>query len=546
MAPQARASLTRCEWYALPAVFLLLLALLAQVLLAMRTKSPTCDEYSHHVASGYSYWVTGDFRMNPASPPLPRLLVSLPLLFLKAKAPLDHASWESGDAPKFSEQFFMKANPGRLNEFIFWSRVPIALLSVIFGVCLFFWLRSLLGVPGALAGLALYAFSPEILAHSGLATADLAVAFFFFLSLAAFERYLRLGGRRRLWPCAVFAGLALLSKFSAVLLFPILAIVGILSGVSGWFTLRKAVLFFGICFLTVWAGYHFEMKPLLEHTPAPEKKMEVYRKAGGEGLGRFAEKVPVPLSTFVSAIASMAHTRAQGTNAYLMGEWSRKGWWYYYFIAFGIKNTLPFLFLFLGGVSICRFFSWDRTALATVLAPIVFFFFLTMGDKAQAGIRYFLPIYPFAIALAAGTCVRLWKMAQATRVAVVLLLGWHAAEALLVFPHYLAYFNQIAGGPPGGYRWLRDSNVDWGQDLKGVAEYLRSQGHTEAVISTLCPVNPAHYGITARPMSEEEFQSPKKAVYAIGAHYLDGPSWTKERKPDKVIGHSFFIYDFSR
>ena len=82
---------------------LLLLALMAtQTVSAMRTKSPTADEFAHHVASGYSYWLTRDFRMNPASPPLPRLLAAFPLLFLNARAPLDHASWRNGDSPEFA------------------------------------------------------------------------------------------------------------------------------------------------------------------------------------------------------------------------------------------------------------------------------------------------------------------------------------------------------------------------------------------------------------------------------------------------------------
>src|SRR3989338_3730766 len=90
--------------FAAAAVCLFVLA--AQVVTAMRTKSPTCDEFSHHVASGYSYLVTGDFRMNPASPPLPRLLSALPLLFLKPQVPLEHPSWKEGNSPEFARQFF--------------------------------------------------------------------------------------------------------------------------------------------------------------------------------------------------------------------------------------------------------------------------------------------------------------------------------------------------------------------------------------------------------------------------------------------------------
>ena len=168
----------------------LLLIFCGQVFFSARTKAPTADELAHHVASGYSYLVTGDFRMNPAAPPLPRLLSAIPLYFLGAKAPLDHWSWEKGDSPEFARQFFFHYNH-RPDEFTFWSRVPIVLLSVIFGLSVFLFSRRLFGDAAALSSLTLYCFSPNILAHSGLATADLMVAFFYFLSCVAFAGYLR-------------------------------------------------------------------------------------------------------------------------------------------------------------------------------------------------------------------------------------------------------------------------------------------------------------------------------------------------------------------
>ncbi len=514
----------------------------AQTILAMKTKSPTCDEFSHHVASGYSYLVTRDFRMNPASPPLPRMLAGFPLLFLKAKAPLEDPSWQKGDSPAFARQFFEVVN-NRQDEFIFWARFSIVLLSVLFGYAIFWWSRSLWGNWAGLVSLFLYSFSPDILAHSGLATSDLAVAFFFFLTLVFFYRYLNQPTAGRLVGCAVNAGLALLSKFSAVLLLPILLLTALACGRYKEMLGRRAVLFLTACFLTVWAGYFFETKPLLTNTPAPEKKMTEYLKIGGKPLVYFAEKVPVPLSTFSSALVSMAYTRAAGTNAYLMGHWSREGWWYYYMIAFGLKNTIPFLILCLASLIFFRNLGVSRYLGAILLVPILFFFIFTLRDKAQAGIRYFLPIYPLFFVLASGVVVFLWKQGRILRVVVIFLLGWHATEALMVFPDYLAYFNELAGGPSNGYRYLRDSNVDWGQDLKSLGVYVRKQGYPEVVLLTLAPSDPNYYGIPARSIEEDEFQEPRRTVYAISAHFMDEALWTRDRKPDKVIGRSFFVYD---
>jgi hypothetical protein len=524
---------------------LLLALLVLQVVFAMRQKSPTSDEFYHHVANGYSYLVTGDFRMNPASPPLPRMLAGVPLLFLKAEAPLDHPSWREGNSPVFAKQFFHSYNDNT-DELIFWARVPIVLLSVVFGIAVFWFARSLFGEGAALAALVLYVFCPDILAHSGIAAADLAVAFFFFLALARFWCYLKAPTARNLVWTGVAAGLALLSKFTAALLFPALFLIALSAGKGRAVSPARTAAFLLVVFFTVWAGYFFELKPLMKNTPDPPKKAAMYEKVGGKALLQFAEKVPVPLSTFASAVVSMGFTRAAGTNAFLMGEWSREGWWYYYFVAFAIKNTVPFLLLAILAFLFIRKLGLDRVSTAVLVIPVILFFLLTMRDKAQAGIRYFLPVYPLFFVLAAGAAAHLWKRGKIAKTLVAGLLVWHAAEALAVFPHHLAYFNQLIGGPGNGYRYLRDSNLDWGQELKPLGKFVREAGYTEVVLQASAGADPAYYGIPYRKFEDSERERPKETVYAVSAHYLDSVKWTKRVEPTKVLGHAMFIYDLRR
>jgi len=524
----------------------LLVLLAGQAICSMRTKSPTADELAHHVASGYSYLVTKDFRMNPASPPLPRMLAGLPLLFLKAKAPLDHPSWEAGNSPEFAQQFFYVYNKDA-DRLIFWARVPIVILSVLFGFFVFWWGRKLFGDWAGLAALFLYAFCPDIIAHSGLATADLAVAFFFFLTLFSFWAYLLTPSFKRLGMTGVLAGLAFLSKFSAILLLPSLLISGLLSGKAKSIPPARIAGFLCVMLFTVWAGYFFELKPLLKNTPDPVKKEAVYRRIGGEPLVWFARNVPVPLSTFSSALVSMSHTRAQGTNAFLMGQWSREGWWYYYFVAFAVKNTLPFVLIALLSFLFIRKLALSRISMAVLVVPVVFFFLATLGDKAQAGIRYFLPIYPLLFILGGGLIVYLWQRNKVYLKALVCgLLVWHMAEAFYIFPHYLAYFNELVGGPKNGYKFLRDSNLDWGQDLKGLAKWVKEQGNPEVALFYPWPASPDYYGIPRRKLSDEEYEKPADALYAISVHRMDAVRWTKDIPPSKVIGHSIFVYDLRK
>ncbi len=531
---------TQAAGFRIYGVAAILLAFLAgQTVLSMRTKSATADEFHHHIASGYSYLVTGNFKMNPASPPFPRLLAAVPLYFLGAKAPLDHESWAKGNSPEFARQFFYHAND-RPDEFIFWARVPFAALSVLFGLAVFLFSRHLFGNIAALVSLALYSFCPDIIAHSGLAGADMPVAFFFFLTLVSFWFYLKKPSLKGIALTGVALGMTFLSKFSAIVLLPILFLAALLGGKWKEISFPKTMLCLLFCFLTVWAGYFFEVKPLLKDTPDPLKKEAMYRKVGGEELLFIAEKVPLPLSTFASAFVSMMYTRAAGTDAYLMGEWSRNGWWYYYFVAFCIKNTIPLLLLSIISFILIPKLKLDRLTLFFFAVPVALFFTATLRDKAQAGIRYFLPIYPLLFVLCGGTADWLMKRSKLLKAAVIALLAWHVSASLLVFPDYLAYFNELIGGPRNGYKYLRDSNIDWGQDLKGLEQLAEKEGYTEIVLISLGSPNPK---LPVRRISPEESVHPRKTVYAIGAHQMGSLLWTKDRLPTQVLGHSLFVYD---
>ena len=526
-------------------VAVLLAVFFGQVFFSMQTKAPTCDEFAHHTASGFSHLVTADFRMNPAAPPLPRLLSALPLYFLGVKAPLDDPSWAEGNSPVFAQKFFYQ--PGfSQDQIIFWARLPILFLSVVFGYFVYVWAQELFGLVWGISALVLYVFCPDIIAHSGLATSDISVAFFFYMTLWRFWKYLKVQSRRNLVLTGVMAGLAFLSKFSAVMIFPALLLITAFTGSWKKISFGRVAGFMAVCFLTVWAGYFFEMKPLLKNTPDPLKKTEVYRKIGGEGLVRFANEVPVPLSTFTSAFGSMMVTRIKGTNAFLMGEWSHgaRSWWGYYFIAFGIKNTLPFLLMILSAVVFLSRMQTQRLAKLCLLVPAAFFFLFTLRDKAPAGIRYFLPIYPLFFILCAGWAAWVWKKNTVLRLLVLALVSWHALEAVRTYPDHLAYFNQLIGGPSRGYLYLRDSNIDWGQDLKGLAELAKKEKYQEVVLSTISPVDlKKAYGVSWRFFTPEELKEPGRNVYAVGVHGIDGIDWYRRYPPTKIIGHSLWVYD---
>ncbi len=205
----------------------LLLALLVQCLLSMRLMSASFDEHAH-LPAGYTYWQTGDFRLNPQHPPLVKLLCAAPLLLLGPKVDWSDEAWRTANEWRFGFVFFYQWG-NDADSLLFWGRLPIVLLSVVLGFYVWRWSRERFGANAGATALVLYAFCPNVIAHSRFVTMDLALATFMTVSLYYFWRFLREGTLRALTLCALGLGLALASKFSALALLPV---------ILGWLVLR--------------------------------------------------------------------------------------------------------------------------------------------------------------------------------------------------------------------------------------------------------------------------------------------------------------------
>ena len=135
----------------------------------------------------------------------------------------------------------------------------------------------------------------------------------------------------------------------------------------------------------------------------------------------------------------------------------------------------------------------------------------------------------------------------------------YIAPTILVFPHYLSYFNIVAGGPNEGHRWLNDSNLDWGQDLPGLKEYMEKNEIEKINLGYFGRVDPKIYGIDYTLAKRE----PEKGIYAISINYLVGRPYYllkddvkeliyadldyyyafRRHKPVDVIGHTIYIFE---
>ena len=207
----------------------LLCAIFFQEFCSARLLTASSDE-TMHLPAGYTYWKTGDFRLNPEHPPLIKLLAALPLLPMNPYVKWDDPTW-SGDPPdqvRFGVRFLYSSDSvlgkGAADQMLFWARLPVMLLSVLLGWYVFAWARALYGTNAGLAALFLYAFCPNILAHSRFVTMDLGLSCFFVMTIYYVWRFARFGGRRNVALAGVALGLALATKFSAIILLPSVAV----------------------------------------------------------------------------------------------------------------------------------------------------------------------------------------------------------------------------------------------------------------------------------------------------------------------------------
>jgi hypothetical protein len=198
---------------------------------------------------------------------------------------------------------------------------------------------------------------------------------------------------------------------------------------------------------------------------------------------------------------------------------------------------------------------WINEMFLLIPAATIFCFF-SLNHKA-IGLRYILPVYPFLFVFASRAAQSFLSNKMLTGLSVALI-GWYVGASCYIHPHYLAYFNELAGGPDNGYKYLVDSNLDWGQDLKGLKSYMQKHGIARINLSYFGTDSPARYGISydwlpsyglPNPDPEKHKFVPKGWV-AISATSLQGVylgdsdiyAWFRERKPVAKIGYSIFIY----
>jgi 4-amino-4-deoxy-L-arabinose transferase-like glycosyltransferase len=509
-------------------------------------KSPTMDE-QNHIARGAAYLGTGDPRLSVEHPPVVNVLSALPAhLLLDLHLPLDEW-WEAGEWYHFADNFLWRVNQNP-NRIVFLARLPIISMGLLLTALVFRWGSYRFGPWGGLLAAVFCALDPNILAHERLSTTDLGGTFFAFLAAYVFWRRLRRPSLAAVLLAGLSLGLAFAAKLSALVFGPILALAFLLDGaLVPSERIRRLLLRAGIlagvavlALLLVWSSYGFQTGPL-------------------PGVGN-----AVPASPYIQGVQAVLDFASGGRPAYLLGEVSSEGWWYYFPVAFAVKTPLATLIglALATGLAACRPVRDDLF----ILIPPLIFFLISTAVRLNLGYRHLLPMLPF-LAVHIGRLARRPGI-KASRVSKSLAIGlavWLTISTISIYPHFLAYFNAIGGGPDGGWRILADSNIDWGQDLKGLGTWMEQEGIEHVKLSWFGSARPAAYGIAhdllpGVPYGFVSWQDPpfnpehpEPGIYAISVSNLVGVAlpdhelyaWFRARQPSTKIGYSLFIYPVS-
>jgi hypothetical protein len=462
--------------------FILLFAI--HLALIARANTITWDE-PDHIYSGYMSW-RGDFGLNPEHPPLVKFVATVPLLPMQLNVP------EMQDRPYrlqavLGGRDFIFHNDA--DKIVFRAQMAASIFTLLLLVIAFLATREMFNTTAGFLVLGLLLFDPTLLAHGALVTTDAAQSCFLLASIYAFYRYMQSPSAGRLMITGVAAGLALASKHSAVLVFPMLLI---LSGIEifrresansrlqlsvGKRATRYATALVIISLISVailWAAYGFRYAARgngLQLNPPMEAQLaKVPSPTQAKVLHQFARFHLLP----ESYIYGFAHVlfSADDFNSYLFGTSYPHAVWFYFPVAMLVKSSLTFLILLAIGVwAIASGRLQKRREVLFLLIPPLVYLAVSMKGGMNIGIRHILPVYIFLAILIAGAASVLIKDSRRWRYAVVLLLLFQAISVTRAFPDCIGYANEAFGGPKNVWRYVSDSSADWAQQLHAVKRY---------------------------------------------------------------------------
>jgi hypothetical protein len=361
-------------------------------------------------------------------------------------------------------------------------------------------------------------------------TTDLAVSFFLLLALYRLHLYFARPSPLNAMLAGAAAGCAMASKFSAIMVLPAMALV-----------------------ILAVAPRH-----LTRHA------LELALMAAAALSALLASYALSGWPHYIAGIKGVFSTVTGGTEAFLLGSISTSGWWYYYPVVMLMKTPVPALICMLAaGVAVgARAGRGGWREMAVLLIPLVVFLAASLASARNVGLRHVLPLYPILYVLCGSVVGLHWLAAPRVRgIAAAVLAIWLAASALFIHPSYLAYINELWGGPANAPRLVSDSNVDWGQDFFRLKSLMDREGVTGILLGYYGNQDPAYYGIQwqflpgaghIKPLPSH-LVADQRVLAAVSVMTLQGMfsrnrdeyAFLRGREPMARVGYSIYVYDLT-
>lgn len=485
-----------------------------------------------HIAAGMEWLEKGAYTWEAQHPPLARVVSALGpyLLGIRGQGTPNTglvSMWQEGARILYSGHHYDRT--------LFFSRLGMLPFFWIGCLAVYWWGARYFSRTAAVIAVFLFSFIPPVLAHAGLATTDMALTAFFAAAFVAGLVWVEEPTRVHAVWFGVATGLMMLSKFSCMAFFPVVAALALI----GYFVSERPslsaviqaakqraptfALAVGVSVVLIWAGYRFSF--------------------GSVSPGGMA----VPAPEFFRGIHEVQSHLDRGHEGYLLGENRRTGFWDFYLVAIAFKTPLGFLGLLGVGVVL----AFKKYPLAKWLwLPLVFslgVLLVGMFSSVNIGVRHVLPVYVGFSLLAAVAVVRLWELGLQKKWTWAVLGGlvlWFAGSSLLSHPDYLPYFNEMAGSEPE--KILVDSDLDWGQDLKRLSKRLHEVGATSVAYTGYVWADlETEHGFP--PIHGMNRVAPVEGWNAIGVTLWKEfriVTWPDEFKPKERVGKGILLWYF--
>lgn len=502
-----------------------------------------------HIACGMEWLDKGTYTYEPQHPPLTRIAVALGPYLDGTRSQGKESIWAEGNAILYANDYERTLSLARTGNLIFFVLASLAVLIIAW---------RLYSPAVALASLFIFTMMPSILGNSGVATTDLGVTAFFAPAIIAFAYWFRKPTPARSILLGLLLALSIFSKFSAILFLGIGGIVVALvvrlvqrenqGGALNWRLIKMGTVVVAVFLFAGWACYRFSVQPLLVfprdlpwvdlfHAKLHLPK-DLLMKLGDIGF---------PLSEFVRGIGAVAKHNVEGHGAYLLGETSLHGWWYFYPVILAIKIPLMILALILTGI----FFTLKdyRTNTQLHLLPIAISVSVLLAcmfvSNINIGIRHLLPIAPFLAMIAGYGLVRLFQSSKWGKWSGTAALVVIAAASALAHPDYLSHFNLIARERP--YEYAIKCDLDWGQHLGAMMNRLRERQIDKASIAYVGTADITRYDQVELNDISTEIPAEISGWVAINTHPLfTNPkfAWLQQYEPVEIVRKTFFLFYF--